>query len=92
MTSLLFIGKIKASALSGKSFQSYSDRQQEKRIDFVQCLYGKHYRCLFNQFLSETDYAVGTCVILFTMNWGIYQGIVFDLNIPMLSNKKVVKA
>ena len=31
MTSLLFIGKIKASALSGKIFQSYSDRQQEEQ-------------------------------------------------------------
>ena len=27
-----------------------------------------------------------------TMNWGIRQGIDFGLNIPMLSNKKAVKA
>ena len=35
------------------------------------------------------DYRVGTSVILFTMNWGIHQGVVFGLNITMLSNKKL---
>ena len=49
------------------------------------------YRCSFNRsyLSSATGYRVGTCVILFIMNWGI---IIFDLNILMLSSKEAVQA
>ena len=73
---------IKVSALPGKNFRSYSDRQQEQKNQF----------CTVPIWKTITDYAVGTCVILFTMDWGIHQGIVVDLNISMLSNKKDVQA
>ena len=33
---------------------------------------------------SGLHYRVGTCVILFTMNWDIHQGIVFGLNTHVL--------
>ena len=39
----------KISVLSEKCFRSYSNRQQEEQNNpFVQCLYGKNYRHLFN--------------------------------------------
>ena len=38
------------------------------------------------------DYGVGTCVILFTVNWGIHRGIVFCLNMYAHAIKQELKA
>ena len=88
MTFLLFRGNnqwaVKVSAFSGKCFWSYSNRQQENKMicTLPPVWQNKIYRCLFNQsyLLSAMGYGVGTCATLFTMNWGIHQGVVFSLN------------
>ena len=70
---------VKVSAFSGMYFWSYSDRQQEEQNNqFIQCLYirKENYRHSFNRslLLSTMGYRIGTCVILFIMNWDIQQG------------------
>ena len=70
------------------------DNKKSKTIDLYSAYTEKNYWHLFNQskLSNAMGYGVGTCAILFTMNWGIHQGIVLDLNTPMLSKKKAVQA
>ena len=98
MTSLLSGGKnqwaIQVSALSGDYSWNYNNRQQEraKKLICTVTILTINYRCSHNYVTSATGYGVGSCLMVFTMNWGIHQGTVFGLYPPILSSKKIIQA
>ena len=70
------------------------DNKKSKTIDLYSAYMEKKFTGtrLIDHSSSAMGYRVGTCAILFTMNWGIHQGIVFNLKYTMLSSKKAVQA